>query len=113
MLEPLSVSLRDQDAARTTVHTPPLLQFLVQRGRLDDDAVSDHAALVRMQDSGRDQVQDVLALADDDGVAGVVASLVAGHDVKAFGDEVDDFPLAFVSPLRADDDGVGHGGKEP
>ena len=35
------------------------------------------------------------------GVAGVVAALIAGHDVEALGEQVDDFAFAFVAPLRA------------
>jgi len=44
-----------------------------------------------------------VAVAELDGVAGVVAALVAGDEVERGGDEVDDLALALVSPLAADD----------
>ena len=44
----------------------------------------------------------------DDGVAGVVAALVAGDDVEPLGEQVDDLALPLVAPLGADHDGAGH-----
>src|SRR5687768_5176156 len=41
-------------------------------------------------------------------MAGIVAALEADHDVSLLGQPIDDFPLAFVSPLGADHDNVGH-----
>jgi hypothetical protein len=37
-----------------------------------------------------------------------VASGIAGHDGKVVGEHVDNFALAFVAPLRADDDRSSH-----
>ena len=39
-----------------------------------------------------------------DGVARVVAALIARHHVEALGEQVNDLALALVAPLRADDD---------
>ena len=50
-----------------------------------------------------------LSLADADGVAGVVAAVVAGHDLDLLREQVHDLALAFVAPLGADDHDVGHG----
>ena len=44
-----------------------------------------------------------LSLAHADGVAGVVAAVVAGHDLDLLREQVDDLALAFVAPLGADD----------
>jgi Protein of unknown function (DUF3309) len=44
----------------------------------------------------------------NDGVAGIVAALTAHHDIGVGGKHVDDLPLPFVAPLRADQDRVGH-----
>ena len=44
----------------------------------------------------------------DDGVAGVVTALAAHHDVGLGGQDVDDFSLPFIAPLRADQDCVRH-----
>ena len=66
------------------------------------------ACLPGPQNAARNQLQDELLVADEDGVAGVVAALVARHDVEAFGEEIDDLPLALVAPLGAQDDYVSH-----
>ena len=64
---------------------------------------------VVVEDAARDQLEGVAVAADDDGVPGVVATLVA-HDVAVLlGQQVDDLGLALVTPLGADDDGDGHG----
>ena len=55
-----------------------------------------------MQDAGRQQAQDELAAVGVDGVAGVVAALIAGDDRKVRRQQVDDLALAFVAPLRAE-----------
>jgi len=44
-------------------------------------------------------------------VARIVTTLEAHDPGRAFGQPVDDLPLAFVSPLRADDYGRWHGGE--
>ena len=53
-------------------------------------------------------MQDVFLAADDDGVPGVVAALGAHDDVRLLGEHVDDFAFAFVAPLGADQDRIGH-----
>ena len=57
-----------------------------------------------MQDAGRNEMQDGLVVADHHGVAGVVSSLEAHHPRATLAQEIDDFTLAFVTPLSADDD---------
>ena len=46
--------------------------------------------------------------ADKDRVAGVVAALGADHDVRLLGEHVNDFALAFVAPLGADQNRIRH-----
>jgi hypothetical protein len=41
-------------------------------------------------------------------MAGVVAALRADDDIRVFRQEIDDFPFAFVAPLGADEDRIGH-----
>ena len=77
---------------------------LQQRRRIDHQAVADDGLLAGPQNAARNQLQDELALADEHGVAGVVPALVAGHDIEAFGEKVDDLALALVAPLGAQDD---------
>jgi hypothetical protein len=61
-----------------------------------------------MQDAGGNQVEDKLFPAHHQGVAGVVTPLVAHHHLSLFGQEVNDFPLAFVTPLGAHHHDVRH-----
>ncbi len=54
-------------------------------------------------------MQRVGLVAHFDGVAGVVAALVAGYQVEALREQVNYLALALVAPLRADDyDDVTH-----
>ena len=61
-----------------------------------------------VQHAARDELQRVPLAADDDGVTGVVAALVAHHVGVLLGEQIDDLRLALVTPLGADDDGDGH-----
>ena len=91
-----------------------LADLLQQRGRRDDDAVAEIHAHGGPQNAGGNEAQDGLLAADDECVAGVMAALKADHALRVLGQPVDDFALAFIAPLRADDDdvlafGVRHG----
>ena len=61
-----------------------------------------------MERAGGNQVKDRFFPIDDERVAGVVAALKPDDDIRIVGEEVDDLPFAFVSPLSADDRDVGH-----
>ena len=75
-----------------------------QRGRRQHHAVADQAERVFAQDARRDQVQDGLLALDHQRVAGVVAALEAHDGADALGEQIDDLALAFVAPLRAQND---------
>ena len=79
-----------------------------ERDRVDHDAVADHAHFSAPQNAGGNEMQDVFFAAVNDGVAGVIAALAADHDVGVAGQDVDDFALAFIAPLRADQNRVCH-----
>ena len=85
-----------------------LLDFLQQRHRIDHQAVADHRDLARMQNAARHQPQHEFAVADQDRVAGVVAALIAHDVVEAVGEQIDQLALAFVAPLRAENDDIAH-----
>ena len=53
-------------------------------------------------------MQNELLALDDDGVAGIVSAGVAGHNGEIVGEHIDNLALAFVAPLRADDDRSSH-----
>ncbi len=46
-------------------------------------------------------------------MAGVVAALIAHHDIEPLGEDVDNFAFAFVPPLRTQDNDVPHATKPP
>ena len=54
-------------------------------------------------DARGQQVQREVPVAELDGVAGVVAAVVARDDVESVGEKVDDLALALVAPLPAQD----------
>src|SRR5947207_4586343 len=53
-------------------------------------------------------MQNIFLAAMNDRMAGIVPTLTADHDIGVGGKNVDDLPLPFVAPLRADQDRVGH-----
>src|SRR5262249_13834722 len=74
-----------------------------QRLRIDDHAVADDAGDAGEEDAGGHEPQDELRAVDVDGVPGVVAALVAGHDRELRRQQIDNLALAFVTPLRTED----------
>jgi hypothetical protein len=78
-----------------------LIELAEQRLRVDDHAVADHADDIRMQDARRNETQHEFRAVDIHRMAGVVAALVAGHDIEPRCQQVDDFSFAFVAPLCA------------
>ena len=84
------------------------VDLLQQLQRIGDHAIADEARPAGMQNAGGDQVQHMLAAADDDGVAGVAAALVAHDQVGLRGQHVDDLAFAFIAPLGANENGGGH-----
>jgi hypothetical protein len=75
---------------------------------IDHDAVADHRQLARPHHARGQQGQLVDLVADDEGMAGVMAALEAHHDLGAFRQPVHDLALALVAPLGADHCYVGH-----
>src|SRR3954468_15382608 len=84
------------------------LDFAEQCPGIDDDAVADDRPLAGPHDSGGQQAELVLDIADDEGMAGIVAALEANHDIRPLGEPIDDLALALVAPLRADDGDIAH-----
>ena len=80
-----------------------------QRYRIDNHAVADDATLAAPQNSRRNEMQNIFRPAMNHGMAGVVPALAAHDDVRVRREHVDDLALAFIAPLRADQNGVGHG----
>ena len=80
---------------------------------IDHDLRVDHAAgaddaLLAADDPGGDVLELVGLAVGHDGVAGVGTAVVAADEVGVLRQQVDDLPLPFVAPLRADDHGRWH-----
>ncbi len=83
----------DIDAeAREGVDLPDQLR------RVDHQTVADDR-LLAPHDAARDQGQNVLLIADIDGVSGVVSALVADDDIESFGEKVHHLAFSLIAPL--------------
>ena len=80
------------------------VQFPAEDVEVDDDAVADEALGAGVEDPGGDEVELVDLLTRHDRVPGVVAPLVAGDDIAALSEQVDDLSLSLVAPLGSDHD---------
>ena len=76
---------------------------------VDHHAVADHRGDVVVEDAARAQLEGEALAVDHQGVAGVVAALVADDQLHLLGDEVGELPLALVAPLGTDHHGRWHG----
>ena len=65
--------------------------------------VTDQALHAFAQHTGRNQVQDGLLTVDHQGVASVVATLVAHYGGGMFGQQINDLAFALITPLGAQD----------
>ena len=63
---------------------------------------------VRMPLGKQRELVDLVA--DDDGVPGVRAALIADDEIVLTRQQVDDLALGFVAPLQTDNTSAGHGG---
>ena len=80
--------------------------FFQQFGDRQHYAIADIAFHAWAHDAAGDEVQRGFLAVDDEGVACVVAALEAHHALRQFGQPIDQFALAFVAPLRADDNNI-------
>ena len=80
-----------------------------QHSGIDDHAIADHRRDVVVEHSTRDELKGETLTVDHEGVAGVVAALIADDQFHLLGDEVGELALPLVSPLSTDDNGRGHG----
>ena len=72
--------------------------FVEQRRQVNHHAVADNGLLAGAENAARNQLEDELLLANEDGMAGVVAALIAGDDIEPFREKVDDFALCLRRP---------------
>jgi hypothetical protein len=98
--------VRKAQAARAGIHTAGSQGFNLrdQGQRVDDHAGANQAGSVGVDDAGGNKMQFVGLPADGDGVAGVITAVVAGHQVRPGGEQVDDTAFAFIAPLGTNND---------
>ena len=80
------------------------VDFLEQGIQRQHHAVPDQAFDARVENAGRNQVQNRLLALNHQGVPGVMPPLEPDYGVGVGRQEVDDLALPFVAPLCADDD---------
>ena len=84
-------------------------QLVEQHTGIHHHAVADDVGDAGREHPGRDQVQrEMLAAGQDDGVPGVVATLIAHHPLHAPAEQVSGLTFALVAPLGADEDDCRH-----
>ena len=76
----------------------PVLSF-DERGHQKNHTGAEHVHGFVAQDAGRHEIEHELALVVDDGVAGVVAALIAHDDVVLLAEQVDHAALALIAPV--------------
>src|SRR5256714_8772001 len=107
-----AVIRQDQVRAGTHFHTlrcnrdalaHQSIGFFKKSFRIDHHAVAEHASLALVNDAGRQQVKHEGLITDLNRVSGVVAALIADHDVEPLREQIDDLAFTFVAPLGAYD----------
>ena len=98
----------DHQPARVDALGRQAVELLEEDGRVHDDAVADDRRDVVVEDAARHQLQSEGLAVDHDAVAGIVATLVADHEVHLAGKEVGEPALPLVAPLGPDHHGCGH-----
>src|SRR5262249_48580496 len=92
---------------RRVQQTPLSLQgidLFPQHLRINHHAVADHAYLASVQHPRRDQSDDGLFPANHQGMTRVIAALKSDNDIGLAGQQIYDFPFAFIAPLNTDYD---------
>ena len=49
-------------------------------------------------------MKNILLVPNDDRMTGIVPSLITHRDIHTLGEDIDQFSLAFITPLGTDDD---------
>ena len=85
-----------------------MVHFFKEHKGVEHYAIADEAHLAVMQNAGGNEVQNGFFALNLDGVPGIVAALKTDNGPALGAQHVNDFALAFVAPLCADDDRISH-----
>ena len=94
---------RDVDASRRESR-----DFAKEHLEINDHAVRNHGRHAGREDARGQQVKGVLLVANDHGVAGIVAAVELDHVVDTAGQEVGGLALTLVAPLGAHENDCWH-----
>ena len=100
--------LADANPVHLDAATREHVQFGDESGRVDHDPVADDRRDVRIQHTGRDEVELEDLLAEHDGVTGVVTALISDDGCDVGCQSIGCLAFALVSPLQADYHRGGH-----
>lgn len=103
-------AVADEDAlARVEAVLLKSVELLEERGDVDDASGANEIDALGVDQAGGQDVEVVGDTIGNDGVASIVAALGATAERGLGAEDVDELALALVTPLRATDDGGGHG----
>ena len=95
--------LRGVDAARVQG-----VELCKENGDVDNHTVGDHGGHAGGQNTGGEQVEGILLIANNDGVAGVVSAVELHNVIDTFSKKVGSFTLTFVAPLGTNQNDCWH-----
>ena len=81
--------------------------------RIEDNAIADDREFSGPHDAGRQQIELIDLVVDDERMPGIVAALKAHHDVGLERQPIDDLAFSLVAPLSADHHHIRHGIQSP
>ena len=76
--------------------------------RVQDDAIADHAGFATMQNTGGNQVENILFLAMPDRMSGIVSPLHPDDQIGLLSENIDNFPFSLISPLGSNQNSIRH-----
>lgn len=81
-----------------------LSKLFKESGNVDDHSISKDIDALLVQDTAWQEMESILVAISDNSVTSVSTTIESCADIIFFGKNVDKLALAFVSPLRAEND---------
>ncbi|MMZ61709.1 hypothetical protein D1872_238740 [compost metagenome] len=81
-----------------------IINFLKQSCRVYNHTITDYTLLIFVEHTRRNQTKLVFLTVDEDGMTGVVATLITGYHICALREIIRDFTFTFVPPLGSYND---------
>jgi hypothetical protein len=76
-----------------------LIKLFDKIKRIHDNAIADYAMLSIVQDTTRNEVQNIFLVAHYHSVASVRASLETNYNIRFLGEEINNLAFSFIAPL--------------